>query len=188
MRGAEAEDMANGPNPAVSTLLALMARASRDQPAHTVADQNDLLHGDGPCVDQFFHFRGQQRAVFRNVETGIVAEVERRVAEVLFQKRSVSRLAVAVLFFRVKPPHLLVARETMNEHGELSAGAGVCTAESRGVHGDGSTPMTKLHAGPQTVSIPFQTVAYEPVQRADGEIQGGGQRLFFGRLGLFERR
>ena len=48
--------------------------------------------------------------------------------------------------------------------------------------------MTKLHAGPQTVSIPFQTVAHEPVQRADGEIQGGGQRLFFGRLGLFERR
>src|SRR5208283_435174 len=148
MRGAAAEDMANGTDPAVSTLLALMARASRDQPSHTVADEDDLLHSDGPRVDQLFHFLGQQRAVFRNVETGIVAEIERRVAEVLFHERPVSRLAVAVSFFRVKPPHLLVARETMNEHGELSAGARICASESLGVQGDDSTLMTKFHAGP----------------------------------------
>ncbi len=89
----------------------LAAGAARDQPAHRVPDERDLLDLHGPRGDDLLEQVGKRAAVAGDVAAAVVADVERRAADVLRQPRAVARATA-------QPPGVLGLHQPVQEHDE----------------------------------------------------------------------
>jgi len=70
-------DAARDPVRPLVPLMATMEAGTADQqPAHAVADQDQVLHRLGPLLDQCFQRVRQRLAVTVNGETGVVTQAQ----------------------------------------------------------------------------------------------------------------
>ena len=111
VRRAERDDVAHQPDPPLPALAGLAGGAARDQPAHRVPDQRDLLHLDRPGRDDLLEQVGERAAVVGDVAAGVVADVERAAAEIARQPRAVAGPAA-------EPPGVLGLHQAVHEHDE----------------------------------------------------------------------
>jgi hypothetical protein len=81
-----------------------MRCAANDQSAHAVADQGYLLDGHGPLGHHPIEQAGEPTAVFRDVQAGVVADVQRSVAEIALETRAVGGVSVPVVPLCVQAP------------------------------------------------------------------------------------
>ncbi len=93
-RGAEMgrpqrDDVRDAPDPVLPELIRLVGSAARDKAAHRMSDERDLLDGDRPRAHQLIEQRGDQASVLGDVQAGVVAQVDRRTAQVLRQPRAI---------------------------------------------------------------------------------------------------
>src|SRR5581483_7134074 len=90
---------------------AVVAGAARHEAAHRVADEHDLLDRHGPRLHRLLEQPGEPPAVVRDVEPGVVAEVERRVAELLLEARAVGAAPE-------QRPGVVGLAQAVHEHGD----------------------------------------------------------------------
>ena len=74
--------------------------------------ESDLLDLDRPCVHQLFEQRRDGSAVFRNVQTGVVAQVYGGAAEIGGQARAVGIAGMGAAQIPVE----LVPHQAVQEH------------------------------------------------------------------------
>ncbi len=67
-------------HPGMLGLFAIVERAARHHATHAVAHDANLLHSGGPFGQQLFQHVCQRAPVFRDVQTGVVAQIQGRVA------------------------------------------------------------------------------------------------------------
>ena len=117
-------------------IAAVMARGAGDEAAHRMPDQRDPLR-----VEAFEQLR-QQDAVLRDVAAAVVADVDRRHAEIARQPVAVAR----------RPPRVLGLAEPVHE--------------DRDVRRRRAVPA-ELHRDRERAALGLEPVAVEPVQRRD---------------------
>ena len=98
-------------------LAAAMAGGARDEPAHRVPDERDPLRVEP--VQQ----RRERRPVLGDVAAGVVADEDRRHAELLFKPLAVGRRA----------PRVLALAQAMHEHHHVRRRARPCARSCIGI-------------------------------------------------------
>ena len=163
VRRAERDHMPNELGPAPPARRALVARAARDQPAHRVSDERDLVHGKRPRVDHLREQRGQRSAVFGDVKTAVVAHVQRRAADVAREPGAVRvvRVLGAPLPVELRP------HQAVQEDDETRARVGKGNAQRIGVRRDGLAVDPQRDRLVKLALRALEPVADEPVQRGD---------------------
>src|SRR4051812_44738025 len=89
-----------------------MARTARDEAAHRVADEHDLLDRYWPLVHGLLEQRREAPSVVRDVEARVVAQVERRVAQVVLEPRAVWAAAE-------QRPRVIGLAQAVDEHRDV---------------------------------------------------------------------
>ena len=92
----------------------VMAGAARYQPAHAVADDDQFFHRHRPFRDQGFQQAGKLAPVARNVAAAVVMQIDRCVAKIAGQRRTV------VVIFAI--PLQIIHAQAMRKHQQLAAG------------------------------------------------------------------
>jgi len=113
MRGAEKDDLAQRLRPRVTRARGHIERTARDQATHAVRQDDEFPERHRPGSDEGFERIGECTTVGRNVQPGVVVQIDGRVAEVLRQRGPVV-MAVA-------RPLQIVHAEAMHEHEQLRA-------------------------------------------------------------------
>src|SRR3954467_5390145 len=90
MRGPERHDMPHTLDPFGTLVGGLVAGAAADEPAHRVADQRELVDLDRPGRDELTKQLGERMAVLGDMTARVVADKERRTAEVARQAGAVA--------------------------------------------------------------------------------------------------
>ncbi len=85
VRCPEKDQITQARPPDLGRLHCVVARAARHQPAHAVADDGELLDRHRPLLDEDVEHLGKGAAVSRDMQSSVVVEIERRVAEVASQ-------------------------------------------------------------------------------------------------------
>ena len=116
MWGAQVEDVAQRRYPRVAPLLCIVAGAASNQTTHRMTDQDQLGDGDGPGGGDIVEQTGEMPAVLGDVETGVVAQVDRGVPEVVGEPRTIGGLGAAAVAIGVQPPRLLGFAQAVNEN------------------------------------------------------------------------
>ena len=114
-------------------------------------DEHDLLDGHGPRLHGLVEERGEATPVVRDVEAGVVAEVERRVSEVLLEPRPVRAVPE-------QGPGVVGLAEAVDEHRDLRR---VSAAAERHLEGERIAGLR-------------ESVAHRAVQRAEREAAAQG--------------
>ena len=117
VRCSEVEDMPDVPHPWCAVLAAVVAGGTDDQAAHGVAHQQDLPYLAWPRSRQPVEQPGQLAAVVGHVPAGVVADVDRRIAELCLQPAAVRRGPA-----RLPEPGVLRLDQAVNEDGQLGRG------------------------------------------------------------------
>ena len=90
-----ARHVAHARAPSVAPRRRAVAGAARHEPAHRVPDERDLLDLHRPRVDERLEQVGERAAVLGDVAAGVVADVDRREAELAREARAVVRRPAA---------------------------------------------------------------------------------------------
>ena len=169
MRRSEIEDVAYRWNPWFLGLLAIVTGAAGNQATHGVGDDDDLFDWCGPDRDHRREQVGQTLSVVGDVKTGVVAQVQRRVAGG-GETRAVGDGRVLVVLIGVKLPGVLRFTQSVEEHCQLWRGLGV----------DGLQPVTSDPdvAATGTQSHPDRQGAVGVAQLvADGGVESGDRQI-----------
>ena len=122
-------------------------------PPHAVGQHGQFGHGHRPGRDQGIELRRQLRAVVRRVQTRVVAQVDRRVAQRL---RKVGAVVMALV-----PPLQIVHAQAVNQHQQFAGG---CAAGSQMGKVQGLPVPVEAHARAQRVVVVLQAVAHHTVE------------------------
>ena len=150
------------------------AGAARDEPAHAVADDDEILDLDRPCGDQRLQRLGEGAAVGRDVQAGIVGESDRRVAEVVRERRAV----VVVL-----PRPLQVAHaKPVQQHGELAGRVGERLGERLSFERERPAVAAKAHLERQRIAGLGEMVADDAVESGERDLPPARDRAIVRRV------
>src|SRR6056297_1195671 len=108
MRSAEKDQLAQAVRPGMACGPAVMACTAREQTAHAVAENDQLIHWYRPCPDQPFETVGKLPAVGGYVPTAIVMQVQRGIA------KGASQLVSVVVVTAL--PHQIIHAQAMGHH------------------------------------------------------------------------
>ena len=78
-------ESAQMPRPVVTGFRCVVVGAPGYQPAHTVSDDGQLVNRHRPPIKEGFKQRGERSPIVRDVQSTVVVQVNRRVAEVASQ-------------------------------------------------------------------------------------------------------
>jgi hypothetical protein len=145
--------------PGMLGFFAVFAGAARDEAAHAVADDDEVLDFDGPGGDERLQRLGEGAAVHRDVEAGIVGEIDGRVAEVMGERR-----AMVVVLAR---PLQVAHAKSMHEHGELAGRVGKGLGDRTLVELQGPSLAAKSHRQRQRIAGLGEVVADDAVERGE---------------------
>ena len=170
----------------------LVASATRHQATHAVTDQHQFPHRLRPDGNEVGQQSRQLAAVVRNRQAGVIAQVERGVAQIGLQPRAVGEAWRILSGSGGGFPALLVAAKAVDENNQAVAGIGQMGAQTGGGEWDGMmTGGVETHDNGEWVGTAGQMIAHGGVERAaqtDG--QPAGRRSLGGRAGggaLFEQ-
>src|SRR3954470_14212289 len=111
VRGPERHDMPHALDPFGTLVGGLVAGAAADEPAHRVADQRELVDLDRPGREELTKQFGERMAVLGDMTARVVADKDRRTAEVARQAGAVAVPARTT----APPPRDLGAHQAVNE-------------------------------------------------------------------------
>jgi phosphoglycerol transferase MdoB-like AlkP superfamily enzyme len=123
VRRPEEHDRCELAQPAMAEPRARFAGAARDEPAHAVSEDRQLLDPARPAADELLHDAREAAAVRGDVQAGVVAQVDGRVAEI-------ARQSSTVVVPRTRPLPLGRA-QAVHQHQHLRAGARQDRAQRR---------------------------------------------------------
>ena len=148
VRRAQADQPAQRAPPTVAGRLGHVAGAARDEAAHAVPDDRQLLDGQRPGRDERLEERAQFAPVGGDVQAAVVVQPQRRVAEIAREGGSV--------LMAEPPPLPVVHARAVDQDDELGRRLG--------------------EDGPQRGRLERQLVAVVPQSHGDGErIAGRGE-------------
>jgi hypothetical protein len=139
--------------------LAVVASATRHQPAHAVADDHQLLELRRPLGDQLLEQRREGAPVGRDVQTAVVEEIDRRVAEVACERG-------AMVMPQPEPPPVVQAG-AVDEEEQLAAGLRKVRAERPSLQRQRMAGLAKLHLDRERVARGGQVVTEHPVEHGE---------------------
>ena len=168
VRRAERDDVPDAAGPGVPGLGALVGGAARDEPAHRVADERDLLHRHGPGGDERLEQLVQRAPVLRDVAARVVADVERAAPQVLGEPLAVARAAA-------EPPRVLGLHQPVEEDDEPPGRGGEGGAQGAGLRRDDAPVRAHGHRLLQVGRLGLERVAVEPVEDRQRLRPAGGR-------------
>ena len=169
MRRAEKDDLLELFPPRMALRLGDEAGAAGDEAAHAVADDDELLDFRRPGGDQRLQRLGEGAAVDRDVQAGIVGEIDRRIAEVAGERR-----AMIVVLAR---PLQVAHAEPVQEDGELARRLGERLGERLPVRASARALAAKAHGQRQRIAGLGQVVADDAVEHGERDLPPARDRL-----------
>ena len=169
VRRPERDDMAHPVHPRVAALDGLVTRAASDEAAHRVPDQRDAIHLDRPRRHQRLQQVRQRAPVLRDVEAGVVAELDRRDPDVAPQPRPV-RLVAAVA------PGVLALHQAVEEDHHVWRRLRERGRHRGGLRGHRVPAMAHGHRHAQRRALALEPVADQPVERRQRQGAAGMAR------------
>ena len=160
VRRTEADQHAAGLRP-VEIGCGLLAGIAGDQPAHAVPDQHQLRDLFRPCGQQCLDQCCQSSAVVGDRESGVVAQVKRRVAQLVLQTGAEIDFSVVG-----RLPAVLIECQSMDEQAEPLAGSREGEVEGLGGERYGTAIDMEAHVDGQDIADAGEVVAEGGVERA----------------------
>ncbi len=172
MRRAERDHVAHAFGPAMAAHRSVVAGAARDQAAHRMSDQRDVVDLDGPRLHQLFDQRRYRPAVLGDVHAAVVAKVHRRAAEVRGQPRAVrvARGAAAPV------PVELRTHQTVQEQHHAPARVGKGFVQRGGVQCDRLAIQAYRRRLVKVAVRSLQSIADQATHGADHGASGARRR------------
>ena len=159
MGGTQEDELLQPAPPAMARPLGVEAGAAGHEAAHAVADYDQILDVDRPRGDERFERLGEGAAVDRDVQAGIVGEIDRRIAEIPGERRAV----VVVLAHPLQVAHA----ESVREHGDLAGRFGDRLAERALVEDKRAPGAAKPHGQRQRIGGVSKIIANDAVERGE---------------------
>ena len=152
-------------------MLAVVAGTARHQPAHRVAHQHDLVDGNRPERLEPVQHVGQRLSVVRDVQPGVVAQVDGGEPVLVMQPLPVAPQILAGA--RRAPPRAFGEKQPVNEYGKATGGCRERRRHPVGGERHGRPVVPDLHAQRESVAVCRQLIPVQPVDRGDGCGDGG---------------
>ena len=165
VRRAQRDDMPDVPDPFGPLLARLITGATADEPAHRVSDQRQLIDLNGPCVNEVRDQFPKRVAVLGYVTPGVVADEDRRSAEIALEARPVALPARTA----APPPWELGAHQPVNEHHDAPVRGGERRREPACLARHGEPIDPHRHRLLEDALLPLERVADQTVDRSQSE-------------------
>ena len=157
---------AQASRPGVPGLGRVVEGAARHEAAHAVGhDRQRPAAGAGPLARNVSRSRDELATVRRDVTAGVVAEVDRRQAEVALERHAVVVPLAA--------PSGVVHAEAVNEEDEPSRRLRDDGGESPRVRLEGLAVPPQVHRDRERVAARLEVVAQDPVERREERVAAG---------------
>ena len=161
--------MAYAVDPPVAPLGALVTGRARHQPAHRVPHEREILDSHGPLGHKPLEQIGQGQAVLGDVPAGVVAELNRRDAEVAPQAARVGVAPPA----GAEPPGELGLPQAVHEQHDAGGAFGEGSGEGVRFQGNRAPCDPHAHRLLEVAAVALERIADQAVERAD---KGGAGR------------
>src|SRR5207237_4039705 len=102
----------------VAFLRPVVACAAGHEASHRVAEERDLIDLDRPLPHHLLEQFGEATTVVGDVEPAVVADIQRRVAELLAKPGTVAAPSQRLAAADRQPPRLLRLAQPVDEEGE----------------------------------------------------------------------
>ncbi len=179
MRRSEKDELAQTIPPGLARLFAIAAGAARDETAHTMADDHEILNFHGPFGEERLQRVGEGAAVDRDVQARIVGEIDRRIAEFVRERR-----AVVVILRR---PLQVAQAKPVHEHCELARGVRERLGERGPVELERPSAAAKPHRERERIAGRGEVVADDAVEGGERDLPSARRRTIV-RLRVDQRR
>ena len=158
-----------GPGPGgIGAASGLMEGAACDQAAHRVADQHQAVDRHRPCIDEAVEQLGEQSAVVRDVQPGVVPDEDGSEAEVLLELGSVADVGAAVVPDRVEAPRGVALGQSVKEHDQPRRRRREGLSKRLRFRRHGPAVLCDRHRGGEGRSLTRHHVAVRAVEDREG--------------------